>query len=77
MAFTNSLMEQSEIRPQLFGFLSELKNQGENILELFNYAAECVIDIWTNQAFPSNDSYAIQFILDITNFGLIHRRDEM
>ena len=77
MAFTNSLMEQPEIRPQLFGFLSELKNQGENILELFNYAAECVIDIWTNEAFPSNDSYAIQFILDLTNFGLIHRRDEM
>jgi hypothetical protein len=70
-------MEQPEIRPQLFGFLSELKSQGENILQLFNFAAERVIDIWTNQAFPSNDSYAIQFILDLTNFGLIHRRDEM
>ena len=76
-AFNNSLMEQPEMRPHIFGFLSELKAQGENILELFNYAAEIVIDIWTNQVFPSNDSYSIRFILDLTNFGLIHRRDEM
>lgn len=76
-AFQNSLMEQSEIRPQLFDFLSELKTQGENILQLFNFSAERIVDIWINQAFPSNDSYTIQFIVDLVTFGLIHRRDEM
>ena len=76
-AFQNSLLEQPEIRPQLFGFLTELKNQGENILQLFNLAAERVIDIWTNEAFPLKDPYSIQFIFDILIFGLIHRRDEV
>ncbi|KZS02969.1 putative Methyltransferase TARBP1 [Daphnia magna] len=77
IAFNNSLMEKPEIRPQLFGFLSELKSQGENILQLFNFSAERIIDIWTTTAFPSNDSYTIQFIVDLISFGLIHRRDEM
>ncbi len=76
-AFQDSLMKQPEIRPQLFDFLAELKNQGENILQLFNFAAERVIDIWTSEAFPLKDPYSIQFLVDVIIFGLIHRRDEV
>lgn len=76
-AFQNSLMDQPDIRPHLFSFLSELRQQGENILQLFNYAAERVIDNWTKQHFPPNDSYTVQFIVDLITFGQIHRRDEV
>ena len=76
-AFQRSLMDQSQIRPQFFGFLSELRQQGENILQLFNFAADQVIRVWIDESFPSIDSYTVQFVVDLVTFGQIHRRDEM
>lgn len=76
-AFQSSLMNQSEIRPQLFEFLSELRDQGENILQLFNFAAERVISIWIKHSFPLQDHYTVKFLVDLITFGLIHRRDEV
>ena len=80
LAFQPELMEeQVTLRPLLFGrYLNELKEQGENIAQLFNLAAEQVVDIWTRKdTFPSVDQHSIRFIIDILTFGLIHRKDEV
>lgn len=80
LAFQPELMEeQVTLRPLLFGrYLNDLKEQGENIAQLFNLAAEQVVDIWTNKdTLPSVDQHSIRFIIDILTFGLIHRKDEV
>lgn len=80
MAFSRELMEEpTTLRPLLFGrFLSEMREQGENVALLFNLAAERVIDVWTEQ--PDSftlDQFSIRCIVDLLTFGLIHRKDEM
>ena len=73
------MMEQPKLRSHLFEYLTELKSQGENILQLFNLAAARVINIWIDspETFPSVDGYSVQFIVDLLIFGLLHRKDEM
>ena len=78
-AFQSSLLEQPELRPHLFQYLTELKSQGENIMQLLNLAAAHVVSIWieTPETFPTVDDYSVQFIVDLLTFGLLHRKDEV
>ena len=79
VVFQSALMSQSPvIRTQIFGFLSQLKRMGENILQLFNIGVERVINIWMDDnTFPIVDELSVQFIVDVLTFGMIHRRDEL
>ena len=77
LTFQPPLIRHPQIRQEIFALLKRLRDQGENILGLFNLAAQLMIDAWTGGSFPLVDAHSVQFVVDLVTFGSVHRRDEM